>query len=220
MMKSLWAYPNVVTRADPNHTQLQPSAQQSQQSTATRSNRMHNLHMHGSISVVERNRQKAANLSRRRLPERDGRGRFIAKTSTPHTGTNTPGTNSDFQLLSDQEPQSPQDVASTRPLPPSPRPTVTPKTLSITNPNGSALRALPDTWKMTLGFGGVVDSTYYWLQYCSLDHVTSFTQSRDMGILKQQVHGKGFFTFELVTRILFKTFYNCYCLLIQTKIDM
>jgi len=42
--------------------------------------------------------------------------------SAPHTGTNTLGTDSNFQLLSDQEPQSPQDVALTRPLPPSPRP--------------------------------------------------------------------------------------------------
>ena len=82
---------------------------------------MHDLHVHGSISIVERNRQKAANLSCRRLPERDGRGCFIAKTSAPHTGTNTLGTDSNFQLLSDQEPQSQKDVALTRPLPLSPR---------------------------------------------------------------------------------------------------
>ena len=100
------------------------------------------------------------------------------------------------------------------------RSTVTPKTLSITNPNSSVRSALPNTRKMSLCFGGVVNSTYSWLEYCSLSHVISFTQSRDMGILKQQVHGKGFFTCELITRILFKTFYNCHCLLIQTKIDM
>jgi len=76
------------------------------------------------------------------------------------------------------------------------------------------------TQKMTLSFGGVVNSTCSWLQYCFLSHVIPFKQSRDMGILKQQVHGKGFFTFELVTRILFKTLYNCYFLLIQTKIHM
>ena len=114
-----------MTRADSNYTQSQLSAQQSQQPAAISSNQTHDLHVHSSISAVKQNprtTKKTVKLSRRRLPERDGRGRFIAKTSALHTGTNTPGTDSDFQLLSDQELQSPQDVASTRPLPPSPRP--------------------------------------------------------------------------------------------------
>ena len=84
--------------------------------------------------------------------------------------------------------------------------TVTPKTLSITNPNGSAQSTLPNTWRMTLSFGGVVNSMYSWLQHCSLSHVILFTQSRVMGILKQQVHGKGFFTFEF-TRVF--GYYQC-----------
>jgi len=52
-MKCHLACSNVVTRADSNYMQSQLSAQQLQQSTAIRSNRTHDLHMYGSISVVE-----------------------------------------------------------------------------------------------------------------------------------------------------------------------
>ena len=78
--------------------------------------------------------------------------------------------------------------------------TVTSKTLSMLTLNSSALRALPNTVGIPLRFGGVINSTYSWLQKCSLGHVIWFTSDEDIRILKQQYHGKGFCTFEL-TRV-------------------
>ena len=74
--------------------------------------------MPSSISAVT---QHAANLSQKTLPERDERGRFKPRITPtlPTSGTNTPGTDSDFQLLSELELQSPPDITSTRGLPPS-----------------------------------------------------------------------------------------------------
>ena len=78
--------------------------------------------------------------------------------------------------------------------------TVTSKTLSMLTLNSSALRALPNTVGISLRFGGVINSTYSWLQKCSLGYVIWFTSGEDIRILKQQHHGKGFCTFEL-TRV-------------------
>jgi hypothetical protein len=50
---------------------------------------------------------------------------------------------------------------------------------------------------ITLSFGGVINSMDSWLQNCPLGHVIPFTGCGDMVHLKQQYHGKGFFTFEL-----------------------
>ena len=81
-------------------------------------NWMHDQRVPSSISAVT---QYAANLSRKTLPERDEWGCFkprIAPT-LPTSGMNTPDTDSNFQLLSELEPQSPPDIASTGGLPPS-----------------------------------------------------------------------------------------------------
>ena len=50
-----------------------------------------------------------------------------------------------------------------------------------------------------------VHSTYPWLQDCALGHVIWVTGCRDMINLKQQYYEKGFFTFELMTRISVKS---------------
>ena len=78
--------------------------------------------------------------------------------------------------------------------------TVTSKTLSMLTLNSSARSALPNTMGILLRFGGVINSTYSWLQECSLGHVIWFTSGEDIRILKQQYHGKSFCTFEL-TRV-------------------
>ena len=78
--------------------------------------------------------------------------------------------------------------------------TVTSKTLSMLTLNSSARSTLPNTMGISLRFGGVINSTYSWLQKCSLGHVIWFTSGEDIRILKQQHHGKGFCTFEL-TRV-------------------
>ncbi|KIM58952.1 hypothetical protein SCLCIDRAFT_27663 [Scleroderma citrinum Foug A] len=82
------------------------------------SNQMHDQCMPSSISAVT---QHAANLSWKTLPERDEWGCFKPRIvpTLPTSGTNTPDTDSNFQLLSELEPQSPPDVASTGGLPPS-----------------------------------------------------------------------------------------------------
>ena len=48
---------------------------------------------------------------------------------------------------------------------------MTSKTLSMLTLNSSALRVLPNTVGISLRFGGVINSTYSWLQKCSLGHV-------------------------------------------------
>ena len=116
------AYSNVVTTVDLNNMQLKALQQQTQQShrhvTAMHGNQTHNQHMPSGISAVT---QHAANLSWKTLPERDEWGHFKPRVAPtlPTSGMNTLGTDSDFQLLSDLEPQSPPDVASTRGLLPS-----------------------------------------------------------------------------------------------------
>ena len=54
-----------------------------------------------------------------------------------------------------------------------------------TNLNGGALRAPPNTVGIALSFGGVINSTYPWLQNRPLGHVMWFTGRRDMAKSKQ-----------------------------------
>ena len=74
-----------------------------------------------------------------------------------------------------------------------------------TNPKCSVRGALHYSVGIPLSFGGVIHSTYPWLQDCSLGHVIWATGCRDMVNLKQQYHGKDFLTFELMTRISVKS---------------
>ena len=74
-----------------------------------------------------------------------------------------------------------------------------------TNPKYGVRSALPYRVGNPLSFGGVIHSTYPWLQDFSLGHVIWATGCRDMINLKQQYHGKGFFTFELMNRISVKS---------------
>jgi len=89
-----------------------------------------------------------------------------------------------------------------------------------TNPNSSVLRALPNPVGISLRLGGVINSTYPWLHNRSLDHVIWTTGYEDIVNLKQQYHGKDFWAFELVTRILVKSSNISNCLLLQTKINI
>ena len=66
-----------------------------------------------------------------------------------------------------------------------------------TNPKCSVRSAPPYSMGIMLSFGGGIHSTYSWLQDFSLGHVIWATGCRDMINLKQQYHGKGFFTFEM-----------------------
>ena len=66
-----------------------------------------------------------------------------------------------------------------------------------TNPKCSVRSAPPYSVGIPLSFGGAIHSTYPWLQDFSLGHVIWATGCRDMINLKQQYHGKGFFTFEM-----------------------
>ena len=74
-----------------------------------------------------------------------------------------------------------------------------------TNPKWGVSSALPYSVGILLSFGGVIHSTYPQLRDCSLGHVIWATGCRDMINLIQQYHGKGFFTFELMTRISVKS---------------
>ena len=74
-----------------------------------------------------------------------------------------------------------------------------------TNPKCGVRSAPPYNMGIPLSFGGVIHSTYPWLQDFSLGHVIWATGCRDMINFKQQYHGKGFFTFELMTRISVKS---------------
>ena len=76
-----------------------------------------------------------------------------------------------------------------------------PKNPFHTNPKCSVRSAPPHSTGIPLSFSRVIRSTYPWLQDCPLGHVIWATGCRDMINLKQQYHGKGFFTFELMTRI-------------------
>ena len=53
-----------------------------------------------------------------------------------------------------------------------------------TNPKCSVRSAPPYSVKILLSFGGVIHSTYCWLQDCSLSHVIWVTGCRDMINLK------------------------------------
>ena len=66
-----------------------------------------------------------------------------------------------------------------------------------TNPKCSLRSAPPYNVGILLSFGGVIHSTYPWLQDCSVGHVIWATGCREMINLKQQYNGKGFFTFEM-----------------------
>ena len=54
-----------------------------------------------------------------------------------------------------------------------------------TNLNGGAHSAPPNTVGIALSFGGVINSTYPWLQNRPLGHVIWFTGCRDMAKSKQ-----------------------------------
>ena len=71
------------------------------------------------------------------------------------------------------------------------------KNPSHTNAKCSVRSAPPYGVGIPLSFGGVIHSAYPWPQDCSLGHVIWATGCRDMINLKQQYHGKGFFTFEM-----------------------
>ena len=66
-----------------------------------------------------------------------------------------------------------------------------------TNPKCGVRSAPPYSVGIPLSFGGFIHSIYPWLKYCSLGHVIWATGCRDMINLKQQYHGKSFFTLEL-----------------------
>ena len=75
-----------------------------------------------------------------------------------------------------------------------------------TNPKCGVRSTLPYSMGIPLSLGRVIHSKYPWLQDCSLGHVIwAKGCSRDMINLKQQYHGKGFFTFELMTKISVKS---------------
>ena len=71
------------------------------------------------------------------------------------------------------------------------------KNLFYTNPKCGVRSVPPYSVGIPLSFGGVIYSSFPWLQDCSLGHVIWATGCRDMINLKQQYHGKGFFTFEM-----------------------
>ena len=54
-----------------------------------------------------------------------------------------------------------------------------------TNLNGGARSAPPNTVGIALSFGGVINSTYPWLQNRPLGHVIWFAGCRDMANPKQ-----------------------------------
>ena len=60
-----------------------------------------------------------------------------------------------------------------------------------TNPKYSVRSVPPYSVGVTLSFGGVIHSTYPWLQDCSLGHVIWATGCRNMINLEQQYHDKG-----------------------------
>ena len=74
-----------------------------------------------------------------------------------------------------------------------------------TDPKCGVRGAPPYSMGIPLSFGGVIHSTYTWLQDFSLGHVIWATGCRDMINLKQQYHGQGFFTVELMTMISVKS---------------
>ena len=66
-----------------------------------------------------------------------------------------------------------------------------------TNLKCSVRSALPYSMGILLRFGGVIYSTYPWLQDCSLGHVVWATGCRDMINLNSNATERVFFTFEM-----------------------